>query len=1043
MLSKFTRKVLVLAVVLFFFAVVAYSQAVHYGKLAGKVVDEQGKPLPGVTITVLSDALIKGKLRTITSKDGKYYFSSLPIGVYTVKASLEGFETKIQKGVEILAGKVYVVDFTLKMGKISEEVVVTTKTPIIDARTATTDQTVDSEMLKSLPSTRDAFYDLAISTPGMFDVGSEASWLPSPTAYGGASNENVFLVNGVNTTNPRSGSFGSLVNVNYSTVKEVRVIALGSKAEYGNFSGVAIDVVTKSGSNKFHGNFGFFSNVGSVKSNQPAAGADLGKDWLYVEKGDNIFTDPTKDLEYSFTLGGPIIKNALWFYTGVDYIDSRNKVPFFEPEKGYKGRYFDIKLTGQAGYNLRSWISYHFENNDNKNESWGTLGWDPEVVYNPNFKTNSISAEFQWNLTGTTLFTTKYLGFWNIEKSYLPENHSDHPAYVNWWKWVAKDMGINGAFPWIESYRNKRHTVQADVSSYTDKFLGEHDMKFGVQYTKAEGNAFNGYFFGYGLNAYPYAWDQSVDYMQDYFGGFPMYVNKVIQKPYLTVRSAKSLGVFFDDQWTLGDRFTINLGMRYDRMTSKFEKGKIYNQPNDPSKIYEATVLREREGSDNIFDFKTFSPRIGFAYMLTKDAKTVLRASYGRYYTPISVEALGEGGPDMDDVTTEYMYYTLPMDKVDLNGDGYIDSDEVIAATRLLRGLTPDWTDSSTSNPSYLLNVSPNLKNQYTDQFTVTFEREILTDLKFSVSYIYKNTKNMIVRWPLDKHTGKEWNTITIPYQTIDGVRMNLIVVPFSDFNGDGTVDGSDVEYFYNAGNYEWRNLNEFNGQDVHRKYQGLQFVLRKRYSNRWQMMMSFLYSKSDGIAGRNKRQDQDLNIESPSFFGGDYFISDFNQLLNNLTGPLPFVPKYEFKLNASYTIPKIEVDVGFRFRYNSGRPLWRIDDIDISQLEDQGYTVLHSWDMWNDEFDPNSVMFCSDEVQVLSMDVNKPKYLPASKVFDLHISKSFKLGPGDIDLGFDILNVFNAGNVTNALVKSDSFGRVTGITYPPRLIRFNLSYEF
>jgi len=1038
--GKFTKRIFVITILILLSSGFAFSQAVHYGKIAGKVIDSEGKALPGVTVTVLSDALIKGKLSTITNDEGKYYFSSLPIGVYTVKANLEGFETKVQKGVEILAGKSYVINFTLKMGKISEVIEVTAKAPILDVRTATTDQTVDSDMLKSLPTTRDAFYDLATSTPGMFDVGSESSWLPSPTAYGGATNENVFLVNGVNTTNPRGGSWGSLVNVNYSAVKEVRIIALGSKAEYGNFSGVAIDVVTKSGSNSFHGNLGIFSNVGSIKSNQPAPDEDLGKDWIYINKGDNVFNEPTKDLEYSFTLGGPIIKNALWFYSGFDYIDSRHKVPFFTPEKGYKGRYYDIKLTGQAGYNIRSWLSYHFENNDNTNESWGTLGWDPEVVYNPNFKTHSVSAEFQWNITGTTTFTTKYLGFWNVEKSYLPDNAPNHPAYINWWKWVAKDMGINGAFPWVESYRNNRQTVQADVASYTDKFLGEHDIKFGVQYTKARGNAFNGYFHGYGLNAYPYAWDQSADYMQDYFGGFPMYVNKVTQNPYLTVRSADSLGVFFDDMWTIGDRLTINIGVRYDKMTSKFEEGKVYQQASEPNKVYDAPVLRTREGSDNIFDFKTFSPRIGFAYMITKDAKTVLRASYGRYYTPISVENLGEGGPDMDDVTTEYMYYTLPMEQVDLNGDGYIDSDEVIAATRLLRGATPDWTDEYVSNPSYLLNVSKDLKNQYTDQFTVTLERELFTDFKFSVSYIYKKTKNMIVRWPIDKHTGKEWNTITVPYVTEDGVHMNLLVVPFSDFNGDGEINGDDVAYFFNAGNYEWRNLPTFNGVDPHRTYQGLQFVLRKRYSNRWQMMMSFLYSSSDGVAGRNKRQDQDLNMEGPNFLN-DAWIRDYNQLVNNMTGPLPFVPKYEFKFNASYTIPKIEVDVGIRFRYNSGRPVWRITDVDLDQLSD--YTVLHSWDMWNDEFADNSIMFCADDVQILSMDSENPEYLPPNKIFDLHISKSFKLGPGSLDMGVDILNIFNDGNITNVLVKGDSFGRVTGITYPPRMIRFNLSYEF
>ncbi len=1037
-MGKIPQKIFIFTLLTLLCVGFIYSQAVHTGKLVGKITYD-GKSVPGVLITIEGNALIEGKLSTVSNEEGRYHFASLPIGIYVVKTALKGFDSQIQEKITIQAGKVFLANFVLNLGKITESITVESTASIIDVRTATTSQTVDRDMIKHLPSTRDVFYDLATSTPGMFDAGNESSWLPSPTAYGGASNENVFLVNGINTTNPRSGSFGSIVNVNYSSVSEVRIIALGSKAEYGNFSGVAIDVITKSGTNKFHGNVGFFSNIGNIVSNQPSSGSDFGADFLYINEGDNIFNNPTKDMEISFTLGGPIVKNKLWFYAGVDFVDSRQEVPFFEPEKGYKGRYYDLKLTGQIAYNLRAWVNYHFENNENSNESWGTLGWDPDVVYNPKFKTHAVSAELQWNVGGTTNIAAKYLGFWNTQKSYLPDNAPDQPAIVNWWKWVPKDMGIGGAFPWVESYRNNRQTVQADVSTYTDDFLGEHDMKFGVQYTKSKGNSFSGYFHGYGLTVYPYAWDQSVEYMQDYFGGFPMYGTKTTRDPFLTVREANSLGVFFDDEWTVGDRLTFNIGMRYDRMTTKFGEGAVYNQPSSPSEIYDATLKRTRKGSDNIFDFKTFSPRLGFAYMLTKDAKTVLRASYGRYYTPISVEALGEGGPDMDSIYTENMSYLLPLDQVDLNGDGIISGDEVIAASRIIRSQIPTDMYTGEHDPSYLLNVADDLKDQYTDQLTVTFERELFKDFKFAASYIYKNTKNMIVRWPMDKLTGEEWNTQTIPYTTEDGVDMNLEVVPFTDFNGDGVLDGSDVEYFYNAGNYEWRNLKEYNGTDARRKYEGLQFVFTKRYSNRWQMMASFLFSRSDGVAGRNKRQDQDMNIESPSFFGGDSWISDYNQLANNMTGPLPFVPKFELKFNASYTIPKIEVDLGVRFRYNSGRALWRIADVDVWSL---GVPVLHSWDMWNDEFEEGSVMFCSDGVQILSTDSEKPEYLPGNKILDLHISKSFKVMNGSLNVGFDVLNVFNEGHVTNALVKGDGFGRITGITNP-RIIKLNLVYEF
>src|SRR5206468_12708882 len=154
-------------------------------------------------------------------------------------------------------------------------------------------------------------YDLALTTPGMSEGSGAATGsteFQSPTAYSSATNENVFLINGVDATNPRAGSFGSLVNVNYDTVEEVRVVALGSKAEYGSFSGAAIDVVTKSGSNAFHGTGAVYSLLGSPSSNQPGPNDNLGAPWLYVGEGEQLAGDTKKDWEGSATIGGPIKK---------------------------------------------------------------------------------------------------------------------------------------------------------------------------------------------------------------------------------------------------------------------------------------------------------------------------------------------------------------------------------------------------------------------------------------------------------------------------------------------------------------------------------------------------------------------------------------------------------------------------------------------------------------------------------------------------------------------------------------------------------------
>ncbi len=139
--------------------------------------------------------------------------------------------------------------------------------------------------MDKVPTSRDAFLDLALMTPGMSPgsgAPTQTTEFQSPTAYSSATNENVFLINGVDATSPRAGSFGSLVNVNYDIVEEVRVVSLGSRAEYGSFSGAAIDVVTKSGGNEFNGSFAFYSKLGSVADNQPAPGEDLGRPFLFI-----------------------------------------------------------------------------------------------------------------------------------------------------------------------------------------------------------------------------------------------------------------------------------------------------------------------------------------------------------------------------------------------------------------------------------------------------------------------------------------------------------------------------------------------------------------------------------------------------------------------------------------------------------------------------------------------------------------------------------------------------------------------------------------
>jgi len=1017
--------VTVMALIFLAFALPVFGQSIQYGKVTGRILLVSGEPLPGVSVEISGTALMSGKQTTVTANNGSFIFLNLPGGKYKVSAALQGFKTALQQNVVVSAATVTTVDLVMETGNIEETVTVVGKVPVLDIKTSAIDTKLNKELLEKLPTSRDAFYDLSITTPGMFSVGKDSSWLPSPTAYSGATNENIFLVNGVDTTNPRGASWGSRVNVNYNAVEEVRVISLGSKAEYGSFSGVAVDVLTKSGSNEFHGNLGLFSKVFDSANNQPAAGDYLGTYWTYAHEGDSFFTDARRDQEFNVTLGGPLVKNKIWFFTGFDWINRKVHEPNFEPTKDFKGNYFDLKLTAEPFKKNRAWVAYHFESNRNDGTSWGSLNWDPTMVYSTKTANHTLSAQWQLFLSDRTVATAKYLGFWTNDLPDIPEDAPDHPGYINWWKWVPTDMGVNGAFHSAEAQKTRRTTIQADISHYAEDFLGEHDIKFGVQHTAARGDWFAGAFFGYLNYAYPKPWTQSIEYLQSWYGytALPFYVNKVSFDPYLTVRKSSSLGVFLDDQWSLGKRLTLNIGLRYDRQTAKFGEGEVYEPISDPQDMGNLTRARMREGSDNVFDFKTFSPRIGLTYMLTKDAKTAFKLNYGRYYAPISLENLGGGGPDLDPRITDRYTYEIPFAQVDLNNNGYIDGEEVVEATRLLHNATPIDHEQIIGSSSWKWNYNPDMKNQHTDQFTVGLERELARNFSIAATYIYRNTGNIIVRWPLNPETGEPYEYKRIPHTTEYGVDVDLWGVVPSDYNHDGVVDGNDIDWIANNVDFIWRNMPDIDGKKARRLYQGFQLVFNKRYADRWQLITSLLFSYSDGFASRSKRQD--INIEGPNIVS-DAWLGGMNQTVNNMEGPLPYTPKFELKISGSYTIPKVEIDLGFRFRYNSGRAIWPLED----------FPKLFS-------YGGNGEAITTGETYIVSIDPNKPFYYPAEKILDLHLEKSFRVGKGNIRAVFDIFNVFNEAAVTNATWKTYDFGRVVGITYPSRSARLSFVYEF
>ena len=1080
-----SRKILSASLVLMFCLVAvhagaAWGQSILDGKITGTITDDKGEVLPGAAVEITGPSLM-GKRAVVTSAKGTFVFLAVPAGRYTLVASMPSFKTVKRENIDLTAGESISINLDLPMGTIEETVTVTGAAPVVDVKTSTTDAKINLEMLNKLPTSRDTWYDLSLSTPGMFDTGKQV--MGSPTAYGESGQGNIFLVNGVDTTNPSGAGFGSMINVNYNTIQEVRIISLGSKAEYGNFSGAAIDVITKSGSNKVRGSLSYYSQLGIPKTGVPEA-SELGRDWLSIAPGTNFDFYPKKSWELDLTVGGPIISDKLWFFAAGNLLGSKEKLLNWTPLADWTGRYGDIKISANPLKNHRAWVAYHFERNASGGTTDGTLNWDQNLAYDNKTKSQSLSSQWQWFPSTTTFLSVKFLGFMVDSRSALPSGHDDYAGMINWWKALPTDGAVGGAFESFNGTVSTRSTIQADVSHYAENFLGEHDIKFGVQYTRGRKNGTTGDFFSrqltnpetdedLGLMGYyqfgyiaGYAYS-SIDSQNYYYGiasqdGLVMNVNTYYDKPRKTVRTSDSTGFFFDDQWTPSKRLTFNLGVRYDLMTAKFGKGQILAQPSTPDGFGGTLeVVRDRQGSGNLFDFKCFSPRLGLTYQLTKDGKTALRASFGRYYTPLGVESFGSGGPDQDRSYSITQYFLVPWEGLDANGDGVIFDKETMDATRrLLEGihdgsLTPlngEFTANNGDNLDYRdtfniydpslnpweLKIHPGLKNQHTDQFTVSLEREIFQNFSLALTYIHRNTKDMIVEWPINKITGQPWE-YERKTQVINGQTVNLYSIVLNDYNGDGVIsngDGGDIQWANENEDIEWRNLPDFDGHKASRLFQGVQLTFNKRYSDRWQLMGSLLWNHSSGPAGRNKRQDQDYNLEGSNIWS-DHWVSGVNQLINNMVGPLPFTPRLEFKLNGNYTIPVVEVDFALRFRLHTGRPVWILQEI--------GERITTNTDLSDAELMAHAVLTTGGN-QIVAQDPLKPLYMPILKILDLRLEKAFRMGPGRLSLIFDAFNIFNSQDVTNAYTKRvegvDLVGQITGIV-APRKYRGGIMYAF
>src|SRR5262245_16779226 len=269
------------------------------GDLVGTVRDEKAEILPGATLTLKGDNLL-GERSTVTDTKGEFAFRSLPPGKYSLKIAFVGYQTIEQDGVTVNIGRTTTLPISLTKGEMSETVTVLGKTPLVDTVRTTTQDNYGPDYLEQVQiGSNGRDYLSVIANSAGTGPGDGAN----PTVRGSTIGGNVYLIDGVDSTDPVTTTFGS--NFIFDAIQEVQFQTGGFEAEFGRATGGIINVVTKSGGNAFSG-----SLDGRYRNED------------FIENGEH-FDREGLDIKHEVgegTLGGPIVKDKLWFFLAGSYI---------------------------------------------------------------------------------------------------------------------------------------------------------------------------------------------------------------------------------------------------------------------------------------------------------------------------------------------------------------------------------------------------------------------------------------------------------------------------------------------------------------------------------------------------------------------------------------------------------------------------------------------------------------------------------------------------------------------------------------------------
>jgi hypothetical protein len=806
------KKILALAVGLAFAVAGVASAQTATGNIYGTAKDQSGALLPGVNVALISDL---GNRSTVTGADGGFRFLGLSAGDYTVTLSLSGFASSSRK-VRVTTGENVELDFALKVSGVAETVEVQAETPLVDSKKRGTATTMTTDELQKIPNARDPWAVLA-AVPGVLVdrvniAGNENGQQASTASKGTGSADRTWNLDGVVITD-MSATGASPTYFDFDAFSEISVTTTGADLTTQN-GGAAINLTTKRGTNAFHGSGRFYiANDNMAFNNTPSSLANDSRltSGLDTGKGDHL----AQTSDYGFDLGGPIVKDKLWFYGTWGKQDIRN-VRLNQTYDKTKLNSYNFKVNWQASSNTMVSGFYFIgakqkfgRANSKSVQADDSFLWDQDNA----FLAGGMPGGF-WKLQVDQTFSPNF--FVSVKGSYYDTGFSLSPRGGRDQAWTVdyvRGEGI-GSYIYYSAIRPQKN-ITADANYFFQGMGGSHELKFGFSWRdyKTISTTTVG---GNGL----------VGYLESDTGcapGAPHCGEVEVTRVGAYSYTGKYLSGYVGDTFTK-DRLTINAGVRWDSQKARNDPATVAANASFPNILPD--LVYDGNNYDAI-DWTTWSPRVGMSYALDASRKTVLRASYALYGNLLAFGDVATINP----VSYGAIAYTWN----DFNGDRFVQPNEVDVNGGILYSYGVNLANPGTASPSN--RIDSNYKSPKLNEFAVGLDHELTPGFAVGINYTYRHGTD---------YAERPWIGASCDLQTADPTSCRILQP--ADYTQNAPVSANG----YTASTYSPNSALRAAGNGGRLRtnrdgystgFSGIELTMTKRLSNRWMSRVAFSWN--------------------------------------------------------------------------------------------------------------------------------------------------------------------------------------------------------